>query len=90
MTRCHASVALAGVLVILTAAPALAFHCPALVKECRSTADIVAKRDGTDKATVEAARKGCDEALKLHEQGKHKESMIKVGEAIAEVSRALK
>jgi hypothetical protein len=53
-------------------------------------ADIVAKREGTDKAAVEAARKGCDEALKLHEQGNHKESMVKVGEAIAGVSRAPK
>jgi hypothetical protein len=32
MTRGHASAALAGLLVILRAAPALAFHCPALVR----------------------------------------------------------
>jgi hypothetical protein len=36
------------------------------------------------------ARKGCDEAMKLHEEGKHKESMIKAGETIAEISKALK
>jgi hypothetical protein len=43
---------------------------PALVKECRSTADIMAEREGTDKASVEATRKGYDEALTLHEQGR--------------------
>ena len=69
---------------------ASAYHCPALVKECHATADIVAKRDGTDKDALAKARKGCDEAMKLHGEGQHKESMVKVGEAIADVSRALK
>jgi len=64
-------------LAILPASPALAYHCPALVKECQATADIVAKREGSDKAALEKARKGCDEALKLHQDGKHKESMIR-------------
>lgn len=80
------SVALATVM----ASPAGAYHCPALVKECRATADIVAKRDGSDKAALAMARKGCEEAMKLHQAGKHTESMIRVGEAIAEVSKALK
>lgn len=69
---------------------AFAYHCPALVKECQATADIVSKREGTDKAAVEKARKGCEEAMKLHQEGKHKESMIKAGDAIAEISKALK
>ena len=69
---------------------ALAYHCPALIKECQATADVVSKRDGSDKAAVEKARKGCDEAMTLHQQGKHKESMAKAGEAIAEASNALK
>jgi hypothetical protein len=68
----------------------LAYHCPALVKECQATADIVGKRDGSDTRAVEKARKGCDEAMKLHQEGKHKESMIRAGEAIAEISKALK
>ena len=69
---------------------AFAYHCPALVKECEATADVVSKRQGSDKAAVEKARKGCEEAMKLHQEGKHKESMIKAGEAIAEISKALK
>lgn len=69
---------------------ALAYHCPALIKECQATADIVSKREGSDKAAVEKARKGCDEAMKLHQEGKHKESMIKAGAAIEEISKALK
>ena len=77
-------------LATMGASPALAYHCPDLVKECQATADIVAKREGSDKAALEKTRKGCDEALKLHQDGKHKESMIRVGEAIAAVSKALK
>jgi hypothetical protein len=70
---------------------ALAYHCPALIKECQATADIVSRLvDDSGKTAVEKARKGCDEAMKLHQQGKHKESMIEAGEAIAEVSKALK
>jgi hypothetical protein len=34
---------------------------PSPRQECRSTADIVVKREGTNKAAVEAARRGCDE-----------------------------
>jgi hypothetical protein len=83
-------IVITGALLILSAGPAFAYHCPALVKECQSTADIVVKREGSDTAAVQKARQGCDEALKLHQEGKHKESMVKVGEAIADVSRALK
>lgn len=90
MRPAHASVVTVGLFIALTAAPVLAYHCPALVKECQTTADIVAKREGTDKNALEKARKGCDEAMKLHQEGKHKESQVRAGEAIAEVSRALK
>jgi hypothetical protein len=84
------SVLIGGTLVALGAGPAFAFRCPALVKECQTTADVVAKRDGSDAATVEKARKGCDEAMKLHEEKKHKESMVRAGKAFADVSKALK
>lgn len=80
----------AAVVAMAPGTPAFAYHCPALVKECQATADVVAKRDGSDKDALAKARKGCDEAMKLHQEGKHKESMVKVGEAIADVSRALK
>jgi hypothetical protein len=85
-----AIVVMTAVFSVSLAAPALAYRCPVLVKECRATADIVAAREGTDKAAVEEARKRCDEALRLHETGQHKESQIEAGEAIADVSRALK
>jgi hypothetical protein len=90
MRRFPTSMALSVVLVTMVAGPALAFHCPALVKECQTTADIVASREGSDKAAVTKARMGCDEAMKLHQDGKHKEAQVRVGQAIADVSKALK
>jgi hypothetical protein len=84
------SIVLTGVtLVVATAGSAAAFHCPALVKECQATADVVAKRPGSDKAAVDKARKGCDEAMTLHAEGKHKASMVRAGEAITQASEAL-
>jgi hypothetical protein len=89
--RRFATATLCGVgLTAMMAGPALAFHCPALVKECQTTADIIAKRPGSDMAMVEKGRKGCEEALKLHQAGKHTESMVRVGQAIAEMSEGLK
>lgn len=90
MKRLAIRISMVVALVAMAAGPALAYHCPALVKECHTTADIVASRDGSDKAAVAEARKGCDEAMKLHQEGKHKEAQIRVGEAIAEVSKGLK
>ena len=90
MKRSWMSIGMGAALVALAAGPVLAYHCPALVKECQTTADIVAKRPGTDKAAVDKAREGCDEAMKLHQDGKHKESMIKAGDTIAALSKALK
>jgi hypothetical protein len=90
MKRFTRTISIGVALAIMVAGPAFAYHCPPLVKECQTTADIVAKQPGSDKAAVDKARKGCDEAMKLHEDGKHKESMVRVGEAIADVSKALK
>lgn len=84
------TVCAAMALSVTVASQALAYHCPALIKECQATADIVSKREGSDKAAVDKGRKACDEAMKLHQEGKHKESMIKAGEAIAEIGHALK
>jgi hypothetical protein len=89
MKRTGTVTLLGGTVIALLASPVLAFHCPVLIKECQTTADVVAKRPGTDQAAVAEARKGCDEALKLHQQGMHKASMIKAGEAIAAMSKAL-
>jgi hypothetical protein len=90
MERFGASLVIGSALVALAAGPVFAFHCPAMVKDCEATADAVAKRPGTDMAALSAARKGCEEALKLHKEGKHKEAMIKAGEAMVAISQALK
>jgi hypothetical protein len=90
MKRFGTRFVMGSALVALAAGPVFAFHCPAMVKECEATADVVAKRPGTDMAALETARKGCDEALKLHQAGKHKEAMIAAGEAITAISKALK
>lgn len=89
MERSWIGIVMGGALVGLTASPVLAYHCPALIKECQTTADVVSKRPDTDKAAVEKARQGCDEAMKLHQEGKHKESMIKAGDTIAALGKAL-
>jgi len=89
MKRAGIVTLIGGMVIALLANPVLAFHCPVLIKECQTTADVIAKRPGTDQGAVTEARKGCDEAMKLHQEGKHKESMIKAGEAIAAMSKAL-
>lgn len=89
MKRFAISFVVSNALVGFAAGPSLAYRCPALVEECQTTADIVAARPGSDRAAVDKARKGCDEAMKLHWDARHKESMIKAGEAIAALSKAL-
>lgn len=84
---------LVGALVLavnMVSAPAYAFHCPALVKECRATVDIAAKKAGTDQAMLAQARQGCDEAEALHKAGKHKASVEKAGEAITMAGKSVK
>lgn len=71
-------------------APAQAWHCPALVKECQALVAKTEKREGVDAGKVAQAKKGCDEALKLHEGGKHKAAVIKAGEAISMAGKAAK
>ncbi len=90
MKRFGMSIVMAGAFVALIAAPTLAFHCPAMVKECQATADVVAGRPGSDMAMVDEARKGCEAAMKLHQEGKHKDAMIKAGEATTMASKAVK
>jgi hypothetical protein len=71
-------------------APAYAFHCPALIKECLSTVDIISKRPGSDMQKLAHAKEGCEQAQSLHNAGKHKEAIITAGEAIAEAGKAAK
>lgn len=79
-----------GLVFGLSATPALAFHCPKLVAECQAVAAKAEKRAGSDMSKVAEAKQGCDDALKLHEQGKHKESVIKAGESISLAGEAAK
>lgn len=80
----------AGLILGLSAAPVQAFHCPKLVNECRALVAKMEKRAGIDKMKVAKAKQGCEDALKLHEAGKHKASVIKAGEAISLAGEAAK
>jgi hypothetical protein len=67
-----------------------AHHCPALVRECEAVVAKMENNPRTDKAQVAAARQGCAEAMKLHVAGEHADSIMKVGEAIAQAGKAAK
>lgn len=89
--RKHVLSALVSALVFgVSATSALAYHCPKLVAECQAVVAKVEKRDGSDMAMVAEAKQGCQQALTLHEQGDHKGSVIKAGEAIALAGEAAK
>jgi hypothetical protein len=60
---------------------AMANSCPKVIKEGR---DAAAKLDAKDPKVKDAVAK-LDEAQKLHEDGKHKESLAKANEALAEL-----
>jgi hypothetical protein len=62
---------------------AMASSCPKIIKEGRDTA---AKLKADD-PKVKAAVAKLDEAQKLHEGGKHKESMEKANEAVADLKK---
>lgn len=74
----------------LNAPVVLAYHCPNLVRECEALVGKLEKRQGTDTAQLAQAKAGCEEALKLHQAGKHKEAVIKVGEAISAAGESAK
>jgi hypothetical protein len=62
---------------------AMASSCPKIIKEGRDTA---AKMKADD-PKVKAAVAKLDEAQALHEGGKHKESMDKANEAVADLKK---
>jgi hypothetical protein len=68
----------------------MAYHCPKLVAECQALVGKMEKRAGSDMAKVSEAKKGCEEAQKLHEQGDHKASVIKAGDSISLAGQAAK
>jgi hypothetical protein len=90
MKRHTLPVLVSGLVLGLGTASALAYHCPKLVAECQAVVAKVEKRAGTDMSKVAEAKQGCEDALKLHEQGKHKDSVIKAGESISLAGQAAK
>ena len=64
-----------------TSGLAVASSCPKLIKEGR---DAAAKMKADDPKVKDAVTK-LDEAQKLHDGGKHQESMAKANEALAEL-----
>ena len=62
---------------------AFASSCPKVIKEGR---DAAAKMKADD-PKVKAAVAKLDEAQKLHDGGKHKESMAKANEAVADLKK---
>lgn len=82
---------LASVLILsVTPSVGLAYHCPKLVAECGALVAKMEKRMDTNRMTAAGAKKGCEEALRLHKAGKHKEAIIKAGEAISLAGSAVK
>jgi hypothetical protein len=77
-------IALALGMVAVLAGPAVAFQCPLLIKQIE---DATA---GKTDANSTKARELAAEAKKLHEAGKHAESIAKADDAAKVISLALK
>ena len=77
MNMLFAAMMLGGTLT-LAAGPALASNCPVVIKQGR---DAAAKMNASD-AKVKQALAKLDEAQKLHDGGKHTESLKSAGEAL--------
>jgi hypothetical protein len=77
MNMLFAAMMLGGTLA-LAAGPALASNCPVVIKQGR---DAAAKMNASD-AKVKQALAKLDEAQKLHDGGKHTESLKSAGEAL--------
>ena len=77
-------IALALGLVAVLAGPAVAFQCPLLIKQIE---DATA---GKTDANSTKARELAAEAKKLHEAGKHAESIAKADDAAKAINLALK
>jgi hypothetical protein len=77
-------IALALGLVAVLAGPAVAFQCPLLIKQIE---DATA---GKTDANSTKARELAAEAKKLHESGKHAESIAKADDAAKAINLALK
>ena len=72
-----------AVALAFTSGAAFASSCPKVIKEARETA---AKMKADDPKVKGAVAK-LDEAQKLHDGGKHAESMAKANEALADLKK---
>jgi hypothetical protein len=77
MNILFAAIALAGTLAV-AAGPALASNCPVVIKQGR---DAAATMNASDPKVKQAVAK-LDEAQKLHDSGKHSESLKSANEAL--------
>jgi hypothetical protein len=72
-----------AVTVAFTGSVALASSCPKVIKEGRDAAAKMKKDD----PKVKAALAKLDDAQKLHDGGKHAESLAKANEAVADLKK---
>jgi hypothetical protein len=72
-----------AVTVALTGSVAMASSCPKVIKEGRDAAAKMPKDD----PKVKGALAKLDEAQKLHDTGKHTESLAKANEAVADLKK---
>ena len=84
------SVLMCGLVLGLGSTSVLAYDCPNLVTACQALVGKMEKRAGSDMAKVAEAKKGCEQAQKLHAQGDHKGSVVKAGESISLAGQAAK
>jgi hypothetical protein len=90
MKRYAPSVLAFGLVLGLGSTSVLAYDCPNLVTACQALVGKMEKRAGSDMAKVAEAKKGCEQAQKLHAQGDHKGSVVKAGDSIALAGQAAK
>ena len=84
------SVLTSGLILGLGPTSVMAYDCPNLVTRCQALVGKMEKRAGIDMAKITEAKKGCEEAQKLHEQGDHKGSVVKAGDSISLAGQAAK
>jgi hypothetical protein len=76
--RTHVAAIVVGTALALATGPAVASNCPVVIKQGR---DAAAKLNAGD-AKVKQALAKLDEAQKLHDTGKHSESLKSASEAL--------
>jgi hypothetical protein len=79
MRKAAVVMALSVALVVSAGTPTVwAFTCPILYEQCQNAI----KQSKTDAAVKRQVKQMCEEGIKLHDNGKHKESVEKLNEAL--------